>query len=157
MAMTSKKSSTVKATRPTYESIKKEVAARLEGTFKTKLIRRRSIWESDDKQLRFTIVVSKKHKSGSRDYWFVYTPNHSSLLKESKEGFAVMCCADTKRVFVISAKEMDDLVKNVSTTPREVVTNVERWHIEMHDSPTGMVVDLHRLREFHDITRFELH
>ena len=155
--MTSKKSSTVKATRPTYESIKKEVAARLEGKFKTKLVRRRSIWESNDRQLRFTIVVSKMHKNGSRDYWFVYTPNHSILLNEAKEGFAVMCCADTKRVFVIPAKEMDALVKNVSTTPLKVVKDVERWHIEMHDRPKGMVMDLHKIREFHDITRFELH
>jgi hypothetical protein len=120
------------------ENARDSAVSRIGEKLSCTFIRRgRALRASSDGAKRLVCLASQPYSgpSGSRNYWFGFTPAQRNFLLNAKQAAVAMVCADSGRAFLIEWDEFKKWLPDLWTTPPPPLyeEDIRHWHLYFND------------------------
>ncbi len=113
----------------------------------------RTSYFSDNKEVSFTLAVSKTYSGGAHDakYWFAFHPYQREFLENAESAFVAFGCGSSKNLFLINYNEFKSLIDYMWITENE---NRMYWHVVIYKDEDNFTLQVPKKREFKSINNF---
>ncbi len=117
-------------TDPERLNAKRQQAVEAFGFTKGKRLEKRSrtLFWSEDKELRVCCAVSKRYEGDYQPYWYAYHPKWDEFLEGGTESYFILSCMDTDIGFAIPFSWMAQNKGNLNMTER---VDKSYWHVAL--------------------------
>ena len=97
----------------------------------------KTLFWSQDGDVRACIAVSKLYDRGSQPYWYAYHPQWDDFLSEGSNSYLVLTCMDRQEAFAIPHAMVKDLLPKLNQTRKD--NGRDYWHIALTNNVGGEV------------------
>lgn len=116
------------------DNIKQNIVRVLENKLKTSLhSKSKALYWNQDGSIRVFCAISKHYSVTYATYWYTLRRSHREFLYDAKQAFIAFGCTDTKKIFLIPAEALKNIIDLLNQT-RSKTGNVY-WHVCISENP----------------------